>query len=332
MDAFADFDVSYWQPKDRVWVAQRELEWRELEKLLYVLDKNKKAKGIIKRYFFKGELPDWKALKDWGDSRRHLDLMLFLYAHPSKDGKLLRALRDEYLRVRYISESDVSMGFASLCAGIGFIDACSGGVRYFHTSDLEKDIPHLVDELLPGTETFESSRGIVVHTFHSNERLFEVMWPDPAQRTICFGKDSSEISMLRRPMELNHLWEMSNWLCLQKPLNSGAQDMLYQYDKPLLAWYNHCFQEEISNDAQCLELLLVALYRIHTFDSVTEGESPRTVFVRKIRTLFDNQEFSASFKCAWEHVKSGDFKIDSAWTNDATITSSSFYESARKPS
>lgn len=313
-------------------MAQRELEWRELEKLLYVLDKNRKAKGIIKRYFFKGELPDWKALKDWSDSRRHLDLMIFLYAHPSKDEVLLRALRNKYIRNRYVSRDDISIGFANLCAGVGYIDACSGGVRYFHTSDLQKNIPHLVDELLPGTESFEGSRGILVHTFHSNERLFEVMWPDAAQRTICFGKSNEEMPMLRRPMELDNLWEMSNWLCLEKPLNSGAQDMIYQYDKPLLAWYNHCYQEEISSDVQYVQLLLMALYRIDNFDSDAEGEGPRTDFVRKIKALFDRKVFSASFRCAWEHVKSGDLKVDSAWTNDASITSSSFYESAQRSS
>lgn len=332
MDAFANLDVSYWQPKDRAWLAQRELQWRELEKLLYVLDKNKKAKSIIKKYFFKGELPDWKALKDWSDSRRHLDLMIFLYAHPSKDEKVLRELRDEYIHCRYISKDDVLVGISNLCAGIGYIDSCSGGVRSFYTADLQKELPHLVDELPPRAAPFESAREIVVHTFHSNERLFELMWPDPAQHTIRIGKNNNEIPLLYPPMELRQLWEMSNWLSLQKPLNSGAQDMIYQYDKPLLTWHHQCCQEELPTKAARLEILLIALYRIHNFNIPSEGEGPRTDFVRKIKALFDSKEFSTSFKYAWEHVKSGGLTVDNVWTNDATIASSSFYESTRRAS
>ena len=331
MDAFADFDTSYWQPKDREWLAQREVQWRELEKLLYVLDKNKKAKNIIKRYFFKGELPDWKALKDWSDSRRHLDLLIFLYAHPSNDETLLRTLRDQYLRGRYISRDDITVGIVSLCAGIGYVDACSGGVRYFYTEELEKDLPHLLDELLPGTPTFEHSRGIEVHTFHNNERLFELLWPDPAQRTIRYGKNKEESDILRRGYELHDLWTMSQWLCLEKPLNRGARDMIFQYDKPLLTWYHQCHQEELPSKPNYLRLLLIALYRIYTFDSSAEGESPRTDFVRKIITLFDSRDFSASFTCAWEHVKSGDFNVEDTWTHDPVLTASSRYESALGP-
>ena len=34
-DPLDDFDTSHWQPKDPVWMAERETQWREIEKLLF---------------------------------------------------------------------------------------------------------------------------------------------------------------------------------------------------------------------------------------------------------------------------------------------------------
>ena len=78
MEYWDGFDTSHWKTTDKAWMAERKQQWLEIEKLLYVLDKNKKARSIIKQYFLKGQLPDWKKLHDWsqGSTTRHLDLLL----------------------------------------------------------------------------------------------------------------------------------------------------------------------------------------------------------------------------------------------------------------
>ena len=49
MEYWDGFDTSHWKTSDKAWMAERKQQWLEIEKLLYVLDKNKKARSIIKQ-------------------------------------------------------------------------------------------------------------------------------------------------------------------------------------------------------------------------------------------------------------------------------------------
>src|SRR5690606_19153382 len=101
------FDVSFWRPKDPVWMAEREEQWKEVGPLLLGLYKSKKALGIVQRYFFKGTLPDWEKLSGWDDTDRHLDLMCFLYLHPNQDADFLASLREAYLHSAHVIPDDI---------------------------------------------------------------------------------------------------------------------------------------------------------------------------------------------------------------------------------
>ena len=149
-DIFDDFDTSHWHPKDKAWMAEREQQWREVEKLLYGLDKSKKAVGICKRYFFKGTLPDWDKLRDWEHDARHLDLMLFLYLPPSRDEAVLRPLCEGYQNSRRVLRQDLAQGFASLWS-VGAGTNAQGGGSVYEEDDLKKSIPHLIEELELGS-------------------------------------------------------------------------------------------------------------------------------------------------------------------------------------
>jgi hypothetical protein len=83
-----NFDTSHWKTADKSWMKEREKQWPEIEQMLYTLNMTKKGRGIVRRYFLKGSLPHWKKLHDWDrDSTvRHLNLLLFLYLHPSLGG------------------------------------------------------------------------------------------------------------------------------------------------------------------------------------------------------------------------------------------------------
>lgn len=335
-DAFKDFDTSYWQPKDKLWMTEREQQWREIEKLLYGQHKGKKATAIIKRYFFKGTLPDWEKLQDWDNEDGHLDLMLFLYLHPSQDEEVLRPLRDAYMSSYQVKPRDIMAGLRSL-RSIGEIRSCLGGGVLFLCEDLEKEIPHLTEELesLPAygkKPPYTYYKQLILHTQGNNERLFRLMCPDPEQRSFHLPAERRETLM--PAYRYRDLWDWGKWLVLKPPLSMGAQDMLFQYDLPLKTWYAQCAQSQDDYEldvkpAALLPYMLVALYRIHNFDQQAEGDSPRTRFVRKVTGMLDEREFVPAFKAMWEHVKSGGVKIKNPWTFDYRVLSSTLLDAAR---
>ncbi|MNZ51512.1 hypothetical protein D3C78_693280 [compost metagenome] len=310
-DIFDDFDTRYWQPKDKAWMAEREQQWREVEKLLYGLNKSKKAVGICKRYFFKGTLPDWYKLRTWEHYARHLDLMLFLYLHPCRDEAVLRPLCEGYQRSRRVLRSDIAQGFVSLWR-VGFSsNATSGGAALCSVEELEKSIPHLIEELelvrLGAEPTCEYRRLLIIHTQGNNELLFRLMCPDPAQ---------NPATNVHR-YTLRDMGGWGRWLTLPRPLHAGAEDMLFQYDLPLETWYAQCgknaasYQDAVSEGYE--EWLLVGLYRIYHFDQSTEGDSRRTRFVRKVIRMLDEREFPAALKALWDEVKRDEVEVGDAW-------------------
>jgi hypothetical protein len=335
-DAFKDFDTSYWQPKNKLWMAEREQQWREIEKFLYGKHKGKKATAIIKRYFFKGTLPDWEKLENWDNEDGHLDLMLFLYLHPSQDEEVLRPLRDAYMSSYQVKRRDIMAGLRCLI-DVGETLSCNGGEVLLHSEDVEKNIPHLAGELksLPPQGKKPNLiyyKELVLHTQGNSERLFSLMCPDLKQRSFQLPGEWHETLM--PTYGYRNLWEWGKWLILTPPLNLGAQDMLFQYDLPLETWYNHCGQSQdeydaIAQPASRLKHTLIALYRIHNFDQQAEGDSPRTRFVRKVTGMLDEREFVPAFKAIWEHVKNGGVEVKDPWTYDGVVVSSALLNATR---
>ncbi len=322
-DPLDDFDTSHWQPKDPVWMAERETQWREIEKLLFERNKSKKALGIIKRYFFKGVLPEWAKLKDWNSTERHLDLMLFLYLHPSQDEVLLAALREAYVSSSYVMPNDIRVGMANL-RDIGMLLSCSGGGHTYSRDEVEKDIPHLAGEFVACNG---GSVSIDVHTQLNNKRLFRLLFTDPlAQSTTISG--GREFLLPRH--RILDIWEWSKWLALSLPLRPGAADMLYQYDYPLEFWYTQCgrdmqqFIRDVRLEAH-VSMLLQALYRFqHFFDQHDESD-PRASFVRKFVQMIESRDFVPPLKLLWKEVKSGEVMVDKIWTHDSKLKRSALW-------
>jgi hypothetical protein len=343
VDSFEGFDTSHWKTTDKAWTAERKLQWLQIEPLLYLLDKNKQARAIIQQYFLKGTLPQWQKLHDWGQNSRsrHLDLMLFLYLHPSKDDAVLRPLRDKFMDNPHALPADRLAGFSKLCLGTGYVTACSGGTHRFLQSELEKQIPQSVPYLAQAPEPRTDCKVIVAHTDDSNERLFNLMWPQdvtqhhvrlPVTRNTFFNRaprypvDFEEFPLLPRPLDLDQLWTISQWLASPTALAPGARDMLFQYERPLEVWYHYCAQEEVSHKAAWRELLLIAVYRIYHFPrQENDGDDPRVRFVTRIQALFAGREFSASFQALLKVVQDGEAVIEEAWTDDARVVSPAFY-------
>jgi hypothetical protein len=330
-DAFKDFDTSYWQPKNKVWMAEREQQWREIEKLLYGQHKGKKATAIIKRYFFKGTLPDWKKLEDWDNEDGHLDLMLFLYLHPSQDEEVLRPLRDAYMSSYQVKRRDIMAGLSSLMR-IACLTSCSGGYDVAHCEVVEKEIPHLASELRSLPPEGEKPpyiyyKELIMHTQGNNERLFGLMRPDPKQ--VSFHLPGEQHKTLMYAYSYENLGTWSKWLTLELPLNLGAQDMLFQYDLPLETWYCQCVLDNVPTSYAYLQILLVALYRIANFKQQAEDDERRAHFSRKLICMFNEREFTPAFKTIWEHVKTGGVEVESPWEHEYGAVSSALLNATR---
>jgi hypothetical protein len=113
---FPIIDTSYWKLEDKAWVAERKANWDVIEKYYSGgLEKSKKGMNIIKRYYLKGEMPDFEALRSWSDETlRHLDLYSFLWLHPSKDQRVLTELRNQYVNSPLVVEYDIKVGLGIL--------------------------------------------------------------------------------------------------------------------------------------------------------------------------------------------------------------------------
>lgn len=328
MKSFDTLDTSHWRTADKGWAQQRLQHWLEIEKLLVLLHKGKKARAIIKRYFLKGLLPDWKALADWNCSNgaRHLDLMLLLYLHPSTDDAVLRPLRDQFMNNPDARIEDRLIGFLNMRSLA--LCACSGGTRMAWMWELEKELPSHVIDNIPFAAGHTDKKRIVMHTDGQNERLIQLMWPDTAKRTALLpitqatqhfvrlrGRTGvEELPLLPVMHELANLYLMGDWLALPSDLNAGARDMLYQHQHALDIWYHQCADETVSRTAAHRELLLIAVYRIYRFDTHAEGEdSPRTRFVQRIKSMFEQRAFTASFKALLAVVRDGEAVVHDAW-------------------
>ncbi|KZZ41535.1 hypothetical protein A3759_15215 [Thalassolituus sp. HI0120] len=108
---FPEIDTRYWKLDDKEWVKNRKQQWKVIEPMFKDgAHKSKQGIGIIKKYYMKGEMPDFKSLKDWDDFDGHLDLFCFLWLHPSDDKGTLETLRDEYIDYPLVLENDLSRG------------------------------------------------------------------------------------------------------------------------------------------------------------------------------------------------------------------------------
>ena len=345
MEYWDGFDTSHWKTSDKAWMAERKQQWLEIEKLLYVLDKNKKARSIIKQYFLKGQLPEWKKLHDWNpnSTTRHLDLLLFLYLHPSCADAVLRPLRDQFMNNPHARWNDRLIGFNGLW-NIGLIEPSAGSLRMFRIADLEKELPQVAASLPPAPEPFADCRQIEVHTDGQNERLFNLMWPDITQQTVrlpvtrdtycCraprYTLDYEEFPLMEHRFTLETLWIMSQWLVWPTPLNRGSSDMIFRYEQPMNLWYHHCAQEDVPEKPAQREFVMLAVYRIFHFDVDQEGpDSPRTRFVHRARALLTEREFSASFQALIAAARSGEVVVSEPWNNDAKVLAPEFYGNAR---
>lgn len=287
---FPPIDTSYWRLDDKEWTAERKMKWIRIEKYYYYggTGKSKKGMNIIKRYYLKGELPDFKSLKEWDNVERHLDLFSFLWLHPSRDREILTNLRNIYVNNPLIVEFDIRSGLNIL-----YNSGCN--------------IPTSDPENMDMDRAFDSDG--------YNLLMFDIIMGD-------FSKDEfpdqrkSDWVVNKFLFGYHDLVEFGKWLCVKKP-NRLSGDCLYQYDEYLNYWLISCSKDigyfNFSNFERHKQSFTKAFHRIHRFDINKEGNTARTCFVQKIRKILDEHEFPSIFKKVWIDVKNDDNKIKGLW-------------------
>ena len=291
---FPEIDTSYWKPEDEAWMAARRDEWDSIKpRLANGMHKPVRSLKIIERYYLKGVMPDFTALSSWKNDFRHLDLLAFIWMHPSRDRQLLISLRDEYVNSPLVTESDVWIGIGGLLFGAGTT-----------TASLDFS-PH-------------PDKKVATYMFTGeNELLFDILVGDLDQPAYPEnGGGDWSIEKLRG--KYRGVFDMTKWLC-NKTLNYINEDCLYQYDNYLEYWYLSCAQVKETDEFQIseifrdIDLLKKGLYRIHHFDTEKEGDTCRSRFVNKMRKILDERAFLGDFKQLWEDVKANKITIENPW-------------------
>jgi len=290
-------DTSCWLTKDMVWMQARKDAWPSIETMLS--KKNKKAISIIKQYYLKGKMPNWKALQEWENNERHLDLLCLLWLHPSNDEQLLYSLYREYMESELIYKTDAVKGYSSFV--YSQIQVASS---QFTTMD-GNYFPYL------------DGKGLVI---------FNVLYKDIDFAGVQMRKQLKNIDRFKTDAQhlliggkLREIYSFGRWLALETILPSH-KEWLLQYEEPLEWWYSSCVDEptdyftEKTKDydlkQQLVENTYKALYRIHHFDTEREGDTCRTRFVYKVRKILDEREFIEDFKKMWLDVKAGNVEVE----------------------
>lgn len=293
----ANIDTSFWLTRDKTWMDDRKAQWPAIEKV--VSDNRRKMDvNVIKQYFLRGKMPKWEKYQGWDDLFRHLDLMHFLWLHPSNDPEVLKQLYIGYMESELIHERDVMLGYG-LFLKHEFVMAASS-----HKSIEEYPFPFMGKK---------------------NITLFRVMFEDIvyAKNSICrrvggqekFDKKAKNIFEC---LGYHHFLKMWLWL-LQDPQSPLMLNSLYQYDE-VVEWCMTTMTTNKSNEfledikpPVGLKEYQKALYCLSHFDTEEEGDTCRTRFVHKIRRILDEREFIPEFKQMWLGVKSGKIEVKDPW-------------------
>ena len=284
---FPDIDTHYWRVDDKSWVAERKAQWATIEpRLKNGMHKPQKAIPIIKRYYLKGAMPDFTKIAEWKGGYAHLDLLSFIWMHPSRDRVLLTKLRDAYIQSPLVGEREAWQGIGGLLAA-GEITA-----NYEWRDGEEEDA---ANRMYTG----------------ENEFLFDILVGDLSKH-VYPEKGGSGWSVDKLRGSYRGLFDMSEWLC-NKQLNYINEDCLFQYDNYLEYWYSSCIQVKDNDEREIRKILKMGLYRIHHFDTEQEGDTCRTRFVQKMRKILDEREFIEEIKTMWAQVKTGEINPDDPW-------------------
>jgi hypothetical protein len=291
-------DTSSWLTKDKNWMEGRNKQWSAIEKVVGGEIKKTEV-NVIKQYFLRGKMPKWeKYCNDLYEGSRHLDLMLFLWLHPSNDLEVLKPLYRCYMESDLIHPRDVTVGYRSL-----IIHELSSGTGKYKTL-AKYPFPFL------GDKNIIVFRLLFEDIDYAKQRMFSLLDGQEG-----FDKHTKDIFDY---MGYHHFLFIKRWL-LQGVKSPLMLNNLYQYDE-VLDWCLTTLSSSKGNEfiegiktPVYVESFQKALYCIYHFDSEKNEDSCRSRALVKVRQLLDDNDFVPEFKQMWVGIKSGEIEVKKPW-------------------
>jgi hypothetical protein len=288
-------DLSHWKLSDKVFQEDRKEQWPAIEDVLINgLFKKKRAINVIKKYYFKGELPDWAALNDSiptddvGESC--LDIAIFLWLHPSSDAAILAPLAKAYYDGGYGRlPQDVKAGMHNLL--LWGVMICAGATEWHPKiacfDGKARLMFNIIYDGLSGVHFYMKYEGpIRVETEH------EIVYPSWGDLKIA-----------------------TEWLC-QKKIKPYQETMILQYLEIVelifktVNLHPNAFVRDLNRR---YEVHASLLYRIAYFDIEKEGDTPRSSFVKTARAILDRENHFPEINDLWKKIKNNEITVKNPW-------------------
>lgn len=288
-------DMTHWRLEDKTFQSERKANWPIVEEILTIcFHKTKKFINVVKKYYLKGELPDWVALNNADNSSTlyygHLDIATFLWLHPSHDEKTLAPLAKAY------------------CAGHGRLP-----------NDIQVGVRFLFEWGMSPANMRRADWQAKCSCFQGKARLlFNLIYG-------CLegGKLHMEVKGLWRTDVVHeiqhpnwsHFMQSTDWLC-QKKLGPYQDEMIFQHEEVL----HLVFQVVNNNPDDALYWFNTtpdqparALYRIANFDVKKEGNTLRTHYVNSVRKILDEGVHVPAIKDLWIRLQNDEVEVKTPW-------------------
>ena len=297
-------DLSFWKPKNKTWLAQRETQWPHMEKLLKL---TKKQDGLAhcKAYFLKGKLPNWReASQMWEGGSRvggHVDLLSLLLLHPSGDYAVLQPLRDQYLSGRWYGRRglDLLAGF-DLFKNLGFRCPCENGQK-----------PGTKPKKNGGPYSLGEKTEVLTRLFYD---IIDQPFSDDDLRAEYRHTTHVDFDFMRRRDYTEELVRIAEWLRIESLSDAGGR-IIYQYEIAA------------SHLIQALRLKLTdrdfigyrrgwqtILYRLYRFDTHTKApDVARTTVARRLCEAFDEPGWPKIMGEIRDDIKANKLQVENPW-------------------
>ncbi|MFL0807446.1 MAG: hypothetical protein K6L60_09175 [Oceanobacter sp.] len=291
-------DTSYWKLKDKTWVAERKAAWPAIEKKL-APGRRKSEVNVIKQYFMKGKMPNWEKYKNWGGSKRHVDIFVFLWLHPSSDVDVLTGVCRLYLNLEIIHFKDL----------LGWDCFLYSEFRWIVDPRL---VLNETDAIIVGVKNIAMFRAWISNYDLFRSRLFSMLG------------EFSILGFPRRPKVLCYYQTYVSFLYFRHWLLCDSKSVVTQtclyrnldvlewiftnFDSKAEAEFIESMKYQVNDD-----LYKKSLYCIFNYDTSIEDGTGRAEAVLKLRDFLNEYPYLQEFKKIWEDVNSGQVEVEDAW-------------------
>lgn len=262
-----------WTLKDKAWVKQRAIEWKELKTQLShdYLDLSRTQLKALENYYLKGKVPKFNS-----SSLVTISLVYLCWLHPDQTDENWQLIKDviwliggEYAKEHHRLSIELVMG-GGYCEDEGFPNGLMGGLE-------ERIFNFLIDDV-----------ECQYVKFNCDERLtkFGDVEARPYAKVFdCCGFDT---------------------FLTYEDRYTGRHDV-WQYDRPLEYWYASLRKEKIESvigNHRKKNKLLRFLDAVAQYDVVSDPTHHKSIYVKKVRKILNERPIPSQLQALWEEAKS----------------------------